>query len=144
MKPLLVTFALVLLLSGCSKDDDDSNDPLPAATTTGAGVFACKINGKTFIDRTRDFNCYYQLIDGKYYFGIGGIDEDYKRTNTPWSIVLISENVVFEEGQTYTLLQETDGNLTGKAIFSFSTDDYFSPETSAEYTGELTLTRFGT
>ncbi|WP_348676797.1 hypothetical protein [Flavobacterium coralii] len=132
-----------MLYTGCS-NDDDSGAALPPATTTGAGTFACKVNGKSFIDPGSTFNCFYQYVDGGYYFGINGRDEDYKRTNIPWSISIVSTNVVFEEGETYQLFNRVDGNVTGYGSFVLPSNDYHAQETSSQYTGELTLTKFGT
>ncbi|MBE99162.1 hypothetical protein [Flavobacterium coralii] len=143
MKRLLLIIFATLLYTGCS-NDDDSGAALPPTTTTGAGTFACKINGKSFIDPGSTFNCFYQYTNGGYYFGISGADEDYKRTNTPWALNLYAQNVVFQQGEIYQLVNEADGNVTANANFSFSTNDFFSQETSSEYTGELTLTKFGT
>ena len=62
----------------------------------------------------------------------------------PWAVNLISENLSFEEGQTYQLLHEADGNIVGNAVFSFSPTENYSQETNSQFTGELTLTKFET
>jgi hypothetical protein len=61
-----------ILLFGCDKEDKPSNpiDQLPPATQTGAGTFGCLVNGVPFVDNSGFFNCFYQLVDGEYYFGI--------------------------------------------------------------------------
>ena len=68
------TFLLLFLICifGCDKDDKPSNpiDQLPPATQTGAGTFGCLVNGVPFVDNSGFFNCFYQLVDGEYYFGI--------------------------------------------------------------------------
>ena len=65
-----------LILTGCDKNDDTDNS-LPPATQTGEDIFACYVNGEKFIHRGT-LNCFYQLIDGEYYFGINGIDKDFE------------------------------------------------------------------
>ena len=67
---LFIFLAIALTLSCCNKDDDNT-ESLPPATQTGAGTFACKVNGTSYIDTSGGyFNCYYQLVGGDYYFGI--------------------------------------------------------------------------
>lgn len=62
------------LFSSCNNDDDNgSTDPisqLPPATQTGEGTFGCLVNGEPFVDNSGFFNCFYQLVDGEYYFGL--------------------------------------------------------------------------
>ena len=84
MKKLFLLLVLTLTLSSC--DDDNSVQSLPEATQTGRGVFACYVDGKPFIDSSGNpngisFNCFYQLIDGEYYFGIGGDDNSHQTKN---------------------------------------------------------------
>lgn len=73
---LLLLFSAVAGLGGCSSDDDGcvGIDCLPEATQTGAGTFGCLVNGEPFVDNSGDFNCFYQLVDGEYYFGIQAKD----------------------------------------------------------------------
>ena len=74
MKKLLLILLTTFFLSCCNKDDDNPQT-LPPATQTGAGTFACYVNGKPFIDTSGGyFNCYYQFTGGEYYFGIQGAD----------------------------------------------------------------------
>ena len=123
---------------GLHNNDDSSHDALPAATQTGAGTFACKIDGKTFIDRSSTFNCYYQYVNGGYYFGISGEDEDLN----PWSIHLGTVNRTVTEGETLQLLSREDGNAWGSAFFSTSPTNGTSNYTNSIHTGELTITKF--
>jgi len=39
-----------------------------------AGTFGCLVNGEPFVDNSGFFNCFYQLVDGEYYFGIQAED----------------------------------------------------------------------
>jgi hypothetical protein len=74
MKKFILLLALTLTLSCCNKDDNPPADPLsqlPPATQTGAGTFGCLVNGVPYVDNSGDFNCFYQLVGGEYYFGLG-------------------------------------------------------------------------
>jgi hypothetical protein len=77
MKKTLLLLLTIFTLSCCNKDDTPSNpvDQLPPATQTGAGTFGCLVNGEPFVDNSGFFNCFYQLVDGEYYFGIGSDKE---------------------------------------------------------------------
>lgn len=68
---LLLLFT-AFALSSCNNDDDNCQgiDCLPPATQTGAGTFGCLVNGEPFVDNSGFFNCFYQFVDGEYYFGI--------------------------------------------------------------------------
>jgi len=141
-KLILFTLLFTSLLSCCDNDDNEANEVLPPATQTGAGTFACKINGQSFIDTSGGyFNCFYQLIDGEYFFGIGGNDEDYANTNTPWSISLGTTKKTISENEVLPLLEIIDGNASGDGGFSFSNTNNQSSSTSSQYTGELTITK---
>ena len=73
MKRILVLIITTFTLCCCDKDNDKPQNPidqLPPATQTGAGTFACLVNGKPYVDNSGFFNCFYQFVDGEYYFGI--------------------------------------------------------------------------
>lgn len=84
-------FSLVLL-SNTSCNDDDGGcqglDCLPPATQTGAGTFGCLVNGQPYVDNSGDFNCFYQLVDGEYFFGIGSDNEQARLSQ----IIIASNN----------------------------------------------------
>ncbi|CAM1334565.1 hypothetical protein [Tenacibaculum aestuariivivum] len=76
MKNIFYIIILIATLSCCKNDDDNNTEALPPATQTGAGTFACKVNGQSFIDTSGGyFNCFYQFIDGKYFFSVSGNDD---------------------------------------------------------------------
>ena len=119
MKKLLLLLLTTFFLSCCNKDDDNPQT-LPPATQTGAGTFACYVNGKPFIDTSGGyFNCFYQFIDGEYYFGIQGKDNDYKYTQIPWSVSLGTIKKTISEGEILTLLEIQDGNSSGGGGYIF-------------------------
>ncbi len=80
MKKLIIAlcFLQVFSITSCDNDDDNNNcqgiDCLPPATQTGAGTFGCLVNGEPFVDNSGFFNCFYQFVDGEYYFGIQAED----------------------------------------------------------------------
>ncbi|WGH75365.1 DUF6252 family protein [Tenacibaculum tangerinum] len=139
MKHLLLLVTITFVLSCCSKDDNDPKEPLSPAAQTGAGTFACKVNGQNFIDTSGGyFNCYYQLIDGAYYFGIQGLDSVIDLT----SITFGTEKKEINEGNTYILFEILDGNVWGGVGFSSENNPYKFVSTNSQYTGELTITKF--
>jgi len=99
------------------------------------------VNGRAFVDKSGGwFNCYYQLVDGGYYFGIGG---NVKRTmnNGLRSVGIGTNNKTILEEETMLLVKgEEEGNAFWGG-FSFSiTENYYS-STDSEYMGELTITK---
>ena len=72
MKNPFILIIMLTVLSCCSKDGNSSNEQLPPETQTGANTVGCLVNGKVFLPHAEglspDVNCFYQLIDGKYYF----------------------------------------------------------------------------
>jgi len=142
MKKLLLLLTIILTISSCNKDDDNNTETLPPATQIGAGTFACKVNGQSFIDTSGGyFNSFYQFIDGEFYFGIGGNDEDYINTSSPWSISLGTIKRTISEGEVLNLIEISDGNASGGTGFTFSITDNQSSNTNSQYTGELSITK---
>jgi len=69
----LLPFLTITLFTACDKDNDNNCkgiDCLPPATQTGAGTFGCLVNGVPYVDNSGFFNCFYQLGDDGYSFGI--------------------------------------------------------------------------
>ena len=111
--------------------------PSPA-TQTGAGTFACNVNGRAFIDTSGGyFNCFYQLVDGDYYFGIGGDDEN----QNPQYIYIQTQKKQINEGETYTYAEIHDGNTYAGGGFSFSPTESYQSYTNPQYTGELSISK---
>ena len=131
----LCSFLFVLL--GCNNDDDNTPeiDKLPPATQTGAGTFGCLVNGEAFVETGTYFNCFYQLIDGEYYFSISAENDDME----PCNIYLGSIALELNEDNTYLLTSVSEGNAGAGIFFCNELEDY---ETTSEYSGELTITKF--
>jgi len=129
---LFILLFITTFFSGCKSDD---NNTLPPATQTGAGTFACYVNGKAFVDKEGPPHAYYQLVDGGYYFATGG---NSKKLN-PRGIYIQTKKKEIFEGETYFLIEEQEGNAFGGGSFSIA-ENYYS-WTDLEYTGELTITK---
>jgi len=113
MKNLLLSILFsFLMLTGCSNDDDAPNH-LPPATQTGAGTFACLVNGEVFVHNDGLINCFYQYVDGGYYFRISGQVEEEKNIT---SVSVGTERKEIEEGATYQLLTREIGNPYGGGL----------------------------
>jgi len=108
MKKQLLFLLITIFLSACNRDDN-KNNTLPPATQTGVGTFACYVNGKAFVDKNFPPHGYYQLVDGGYYFSVGG---DYEKVR-PWSIIIQTNNKQIFEGETYLLLNSYEYNVYG-------------------------------
>jgi hypothetical protein len=132
----LLLLIILAAFSGCN--DDDNPTKLPAATQTGAGTFGCMVNGKAFVDTSGGyFNCFYQLVDGEYYFGIQGGDT----VGMVTGIGVGTEKSEISENQTYQLFEPIDGNAYGGAGITQSISSGENVFTSHEMTGELTITK---
>src|ERR687897_350664 len=114
MKKILFLILFTIVLSACNKNDDyTSSSPLPPATQTGKNMLACKVDGKSFIHKGSLINCFYQYIDGEYYFAIQGKNRDLN----PSSISVGFVKNLLIEGSTYQLIESGDNNATGTAFF---------------------------
>lgn len=137
MKKLLLLFMFAITFSCCNKDDDNPQT-LPPATQTGAGTFACYVNGKPFIDTSGGyFNCFYQFTGGEYYFGIQGADTVGMITG----VGLGTDKKQIEQGITYQLIEPTDGNANGGIGITKSVSSGTISYTNSQYTGEFTITK---
>src|SRR5690606_12015983 len=91
---------------------------LPMATGYGANTIGCLVNGKALLPKSggwmsRPYSCYYQYLDNSmskgYYFNVS----IYNSKGEPYKGVYVqTENIEFEEGQTYPL---TTKGIDGKA-----------------------------
>lgn len=138
MKKLLLLLTITLTLSCCNNDDDNNNETLPPETQTGAGTFACKVNGESFIDTSGGyFNCYYQYIDGEYYFGIQGLDE----VDILTSVTLGTTKKTISENEILTLIENQDNNAWAGSRFLLNINSSNFSNTDQINTGELTITK---
>nr|WP_315174346.1 hypothetical protein [uncultured Flavobacterium sp.] len=74
MKNLLLLILTVFTLISCDKDGQifAGKDQLPPETQTGANTVGCLVNGKVFLPKKEginpEVNCFYQLVNGEYFF----------------------------------------------------------------------------
>lgn len=140
MKNISIFFYLcsILFLISCSNDDDSGCvgvDCLPPATTTGEGTFGCLVNGEPFVDKSGNFNCFYQLVDGEYFFNISPNFEGKKLIE----LDLGSNNVNFSNTLSFNISDYSDGN--GGAAF-FISGEGRNISTNLMYDGICTITNF--
>ena len=132
------TFILLFLICifGCEKEDKPSNpiDQLPPATQTGAGTFGCLVNGVPFVDNSGFFNCFYQLVDGEFYFGIRGRKESFIN-----QIGIGSEKMNINLDINQTLKSQQDSNFYGR--ISFDCLSCLGATTLDENPGVITFTK---
>ena len=130
---------MLVFAFACDKDDHD-NETLPPATQSGKGTFACYVDGKAFIDKSGGwFNCFYQFVEGEYYFSIEGEVNTNKNTNTPWGISLGTIGRTLSTGDIIQLGE--DINTSGGAFFTFSINNSEYSTTNQDYLGELKITK---
>ncbi|RRJ91606.1 hypothetical protein EG240_05245 [Paenimyroides tangerinum] len=103
-KKIFLGFSLLFLSLACNKDDEASDPgnfqtPLPEATQTGKGTFACYVDGKAYIAKKNEITAYYQYVQGHYTFGVAGTKEE----RPLWNIAIGSTADALTEGNTYTL-----------------------------------------
>ncbi len=126
----------LLSFYSCNKEDNlTPEEQLPPATETGEGIFACLINGELFIDTGGGyFNCFYQNVNGNYYFHLQGENFDENMS----AISLGTINKPISEGENYNLLEESEGNATASIFFLSLLN---SINTSSTHTGNLHISK---
>lgn len=126
------------MLSSRNKDDDNNTQALPRAIQTGAGTFACTVNGQNFINTSGgSFNCFYQFMDDEYYFGITTKDSNVE----PFSVNLnTSKRGVFEVEVLSLTFYEKE-NAFGGVFFSDPFPTGTGSNTAGDNLGELTITK---
>jgi len=143
MKRLIIFLLIFSSLIACNKDDDqtieEAINQLPAATQTGAGTFGCLVNGEPFVHNEGQINCFYQYVDGGYYFRISGNNFDYDYDIV--SISLGTENKSIEQNHTYQVITRENGNTYGGGGIRVSPTMGETINTNENYTGELTITK---
>jgi hypothetical protein len=136
-KKTAMLFLMMALFVACDKDDDKCQgiDCLPPATQTGAGTFGCLVNGEPFVDNSGFFNCYYQLVNGDYYFGIGGRKESFIR-----QIVIGSEKKNIDINVSLMLKSLNDGNFWANVSFD-DCSTCLNANTTDQNPGIITFTK---
>jgi hypothetical protein len=145
-KKIAMLFLMMALLIACNKDDDVPQT-LPEATQTGRGIFACYVNGKPYIDirqpNTINFNAFYQLVNGDYFFNItstiGNIGDVAIGTVRTIGIGTTEKEII--EGGVYQLLNREPNNAWGLCAIKNSNTTSELLETNVLNNGEMTITK---
>ena len=144
MKKILL-IAFLCFLTGCEKDDQPEKDPgnfqtpLPVATTTGANIFACYVDGKAYIAYAKDIVAYNQFF-GTYGISIEGHWDSSDYISQIRLLSRTTEEV--QEGMTYELGKVSATDYYAAAVFfeNFSQFGDFVP-TDEIHKGELKITK---
>lgn len=148
MKNLILLLVLTFTVSCCNKNDDDQPktelEKLPPATQIGADTFGCLLDGVAFTpDRINNhFQCYYQIVDGEYYFHIRGTRNTSSTTSS--TIFVVSGKKQIFQSETYDLYEYIYGNVTGSissSIYANGVTTVSTGDTSHTYTGKLKITK---
>jgi hypothetical protein len=140
MKKIFLFFAIVLTLCGCN-NDDNKNETLPPATQIGANTAGCLVDGEILIPKGNNniFQCFYQLVDGEYYFSISFRD---KSSNISKACTIISRKADIEQGKSYLLNIGNSDDVVGYGgEYNIGITEPFSYDTNSVTIGELTITK---
>ena len=140
MKKLIILFITTIFLACCNKDETPTPTPtpvsqLPPATQTGANTFGCLLDGEVFKPglTNNSYNCFYQLVDGEYYFLVTANNT---KNNITKGIFVGTEKKTISQGQTLNLYQRISGNAWGTYFLNSN------PHTTSDLeTGELKITK---
>jgi len=140
MKRLFLILLTTISLSCCNKDDDkpiSEIDKLPPATQTGTNTFGCLLDGKAFLPGNfqNATNCYYQFVNGKYYFALN--TSKINENDFLISIGLVTNEKQIEQNGKYSL----ESNIPSKAYGQYGLEGIFATTNGSTYTGELTITK---
>ena len=131
----------ITLLIACDKDEPTCQgvDCLPPATQTGAGTFGCLVNGVPYVDNSGRFNCFYQLVNGKYYFNLTANFLG----KTPKIISLATNALIIERNNTYPLFNKDIGNFYAEVTFDNNPPTFLNDNTTNNvYTGIIIINMF--
>ena len=145
MKNLILILLIVLGLTSCDKDGQifARKDQLPPETQTGANTVGCLVNGKVFLPKKEginpEVNCFYQLVNGEYYFNMAFSD---LTNSSSAGISIQNRKNPLIVGQIYILNKNIvdDGSFNGSGgIYSPHPNNQFY--TTTMLTGELKITK---
>lgn len=158
----LILLILVLSIFSCTKDDDGTNSSLPAITSEGRNTFGCKVNGETFLPKSKGgfslgprnlLSAKYAYYEYEYY----GLEPGYhlsirannQLTNKSVGIRLTGSDTPLIVGEIYPIILKSEGTLSAEFSFSTKTKSAENPNiyiynsfqhyTTNEYSGEITF-----
>jgi len=112
MKKIFLLLTALAVFTSCEKDDQlpgNYQTPLPEATQTGKGTFACYVDGMAYIAKSNEITSYYQYTQGYYAFIVSGA----KKEKPLFGIHIGFSSAGLTEGTTYDLKQRQTGNPWG-------------------------------
>jgi len=112
MKKIFLLLTALAVFTSCEKDDQlpgNYQTPLPEATQTGKGTFACYVDGMAYIAQKNQITAYYQFTNGHFAFVVNAV----KKTKPIFSIDLGSSSEALVEGNTYNLKELATNNQWG-------------------------------
>ena len=122
MKNIFILIILSFTIFSCDNDDKPSNpiDQLPPATQIGANKVGCLLDGKVFIPENapNSTNCFYQLVNGEYYFALGFNNRD--SNNNIIGINIGTNSMQIFQGGEYQLLEYTSNNASAAYIYNLT------------------------
>ena len=139
MKNLLIILLTIFIFNSCSRDNDKpipEIDKLPPATQIGANTVGCLLDGKAFLpgNQPNSTNCFYQFVDGGYYFALALRKRDSQNILIGIDIGTNAKQIF--ENETYGLLEYAPNNAS--AAYIFGTFENF---TNNIYIGELKISK---
>ena len=143
MKKTFLLLTTLAVFTACKSDDEapdpgNYQTPLPEATQTGKGTFACYVDGNAYIAKANEITSYYQYVDGNRSFIVSGA----KEIKPIFSVKIGSTNNGLTEGNTYILEERIDGNAWGGVLFDYYPDFVQTNTTNGTtYKGEFTITK---
>ena len=156
----LILLILITILSSCTNDDDGTDNSLPAISSEGKDTFGCKINGETFLPKSKGgFSAGYTTVllaryayyeDGYYGLKPGyslNIRANNSLTNKSVGIMLTGSDKPLMVGKTYPITLESEGFFSAEYFTSTLTESDESPNiyihnsfqhfTTTEHNGEI-------
>ncbi len=141
MKKIFLLLLTTFTLSCCNKDDAPSQqtselEKLPPATQNGANTVGCLLDGKAFLPGNfpNATNCFYQLVDGEYYFAMAFGNTNFNAINI--DVGVGTQKLQIQQYEQYDLYELTDYNAYGG--YNFGTFNYTTTHT---HTGKFTITK---
>lgn len=141
----LLFLSVMVCLSSCDNDDDNSGDTLPPATQTGANTVGCLVDGEVFLPKSEGINpavvVNYEFFEGDFFFGLTFKDQ---RGTIDEIVSLGTGYITLEENINYILDKNTtdDGDYVGGGgAYRPSNLDNGQYLTTSSVSGELTITR---
>ena len=139
MKKIIFLLLTVFAVCCCSKDDDRPKtevEKLPPATQIGANRIGCLLDGKALLPGkiNNSVNCFYQFVDGEYYFVMAFNKRD--ENNNLIGVGIGTQKLQIQQDSIYNLFEISENHAYG--AFGFGPFDSYTSQTN---TGEFKITK---